>query len=264
MSAIEALIKVKKQQQTDDLIRILDEVTIYEKLAKSKTLQDLKTSQATRKKCPLLAAAYDGDIYALSLTTLAGHIIAHLENIVPSVLTQPKQQLSPRELRRIEIMQNQIIPVTYASLQEYDHKTMESQVVAVYTTERETETAILIVVKVKNTYSIYQGYYKERGVIETSETHQPYIETRPHGSLCIAQYSVQGNNAFPFATYHTKQKTYSVMLPDHETLWVFEDINHPQTIVLSLGDRNALAFAKQRVETFAATILDILERASIS
>ena len=263
MSALETLIKVKKQCQNDDLIRILDEVTIYEKLSKSKTLRDLKTAQATRKKCPLLASAYDGDLYALSLMTLAGHIVAHLESVVPSVLIQPKQDLSPRELHRLEIMQDQIISVTYAPLREYDHNTMESNVIAVYTSEQENATAILIIVRVHSTYSIYQGYYNEQNGCDVI-AQQPYVETRKNGSLCITRYSIQGNNAFPFGTYRTVNHTYSVMLPDHETLWVFEDMNHPQEIHLSLGDRNQLAFAKQHVETFASALLDILERVSLS
>lgn len=262
MSALDTLIKVKKQLRNDDLIRILDEVTIYEKLSKSKALRDIKTASATRKKCPLLAAAYDGDLYALALTIVAGHIIAHLEQTILPIFIEAQLGLSPRERHRLEIMQNQIIPVTYASLMEYDHKTMESNVLAVYATEQETETSIVIIVRNKNEYVFYQGYFDKKEDLEVSDTNQPYVETREHGSLCIAQYSIQGNNAFPFATYQRGSKTYSVMLPNHETLWVFEDIEHPQEVHLSLGERNQLGFAKQHVETFASAILDILERVS--
>lgn len=260
MSSIEALIKVKKHAKTDDLVRLLDEVTIYEKLAKSKAFRDLNTSQPARKKCPLLASAYDGDLYAMSLVTVAGHVIAHLDNIVPQVLTEPMAGLSQREHRKMEVMQNQIIHVRYDFLTAYDHKTMEKQVVAVYTSERETETAILIIVRNDNEYVIYQGYYKEQQIVKNQKQHQPYVETRGQKSLVISNYSIQGNNAYPFGQYITAENTYSVMLPNHEAIWVFKDIDHPIVIPLSIGDRNQLTMTKQSIQTFTATLFDILER----
>ena len=260
MSAIETLIKVKKQSKTDDLVRLLDEVTIYEKLAKSEAFRDLKTSQPARKKCPLLASAYDGDLYAMSLLTLAGHVIAHLESVVPHVLTEPMAGLSQRERQKMELMQNQVICVSYDSLTAYDHKTMAEHVVAVYTSERETETAILIVVRNNNAYVIYQGYYKEQSIVNNQKDYQPYVETRGQKSLVISNYSIQGNNAYPFGQYVTGEHTYSVMLPNHETLWAFKDIDHPMVIPLSIGDRNQLTMTKQSIKTFTATLFDILER----
>ena len=58
MSSIETLIRIKKQAQTDDLVRLLDEVADYEKLSKAEAFRDLRTSEVAKKKLPLLAGAY--------------------------------------------------------------------------------------------------------------------------------------------------------------------------------------------------------------
>ena len=89
MSAIENLIQIKKQCKNDDIVRIMDEVTDYEKLSRSPVFRDLRTSKPAQKKLPLLSSAYQGDLYALSLLTLGGNIIAHLTDQVPRVLPFP-------------------------------------------------------------------------------------------------------------------------------------------------------------------------------
>ena len=61
MSSIETLIRIKKQAQTDDLVRLLDEVADYEKLSKAAAFRDLRTSEVAKKKLPLLAGAYAGE-----------------------------------------------------------------------------------------------------------------------------------------------------------------------------------------------------------
>ena len=137
MSSIETLIRIKKQAQTDDLVRLLDEVADYEKLSKAEAFRDLRTSEVAKKKLPLLAGAYAGEEYSLALLTLAGHVVSHLEGAVPRVLTEPMENLTSRQIVRMELMQKQIIQVTYDSLNTYVHDEEKEHVVAVYTSRRD-------------------------------------------------------------------------------------------------------------------------------
>ena len=63
MSILDDLIRVKTNQQDDDLLKMLDEIPVYEKLSVDEKLMDLKNSEVTRKKCPLLAGFADGKLY---------------------------------------------------------------------------------------------------------------------------------------------------------------------------------------------------------
>ena len=48
MSILDDLIRVKTNQQDDDLLKMLDEIPVYEKLSVDEKLKDLKNSEICR------------------------------------------------------------------------------------------------------------------------------------------------------------------------------------------------------------------------
>lgn len=52
MGVLDDLIKIKSVKQEDDLLKLLDEISIYEKLSANEAFKDLKTSKITREKMP--------------------------------------------------------------------------------------------------------------------------------------------------------------------------------------------------------------------
>lgn len=264
MSAIEALIKVKKQAKNDDLIRLLDEVITYEKLNKMKTFENLRTSKAAQKKVPLLSSAYQGDMYALSMVTMAGHILRHLDDNIPLILTELEEQITEKEQQRLLIMQDALIQPQYWPLHEYKHDKMRNHVVAMFSNERADKTAILIVAKESGTYHIYQGYYKAKKTSVVSKALEPYCVKHDNMSLSILTYSIQGNNAYPFGVFHKNKKRYDVMLPSHDSMWLREvQTGELFTISLSMEQRNRLNMAKAQVESFADILLQIIQEGGI-
>lgn len=205
MSAIENLIQIKKQCKNDDIVRIMDEVTDYEKLSRSPVFRDLRTSKPAQKKLPLLSSAYQGDLYALSLLTLAGNIIAHLTDQVPRVLQIPLEELSERDQKRMNLMTGSLIPVSYHGLLEYDNEAMTDRVVAVYDAPRlNGSTALLIVVRDQDTYQIYQGYYYPKDGTRVQDRARnelkPFVFQKDHVTVSFLTYSLLGNNRYPFGT----------------------------------------------------------------
>lgn len=265
MSSIETLIRIKKQAQTDDLVRLLDEVADYEKLSKAKAFRDLRTSEVAKKKLPLLAGAYAGEEYSLALLTLAGHVVSHLEGAVPRVLTEPMENLTSRQIIRMELMQKQIIQVTYDSLNTYVHDEEKEHVVAVYTSRRDGgQMAALIVVREGNRYRIYQGYYtegKEEKAVSELPKQEPYVGEQGDCRVAVNTYSVQGNNGYPFGTVRIKDRLYSIMQPSFDCLWLISESGETTEIRLSMEERNSLNMGKAQVETFADALASIIEHA---
>ena len=86
MGVLDDLIKIKKVKKTDDLLKMIDEVSVYEKLAIDENLKDLSTSAITRAKCPLLAAFIDGKYYETILAELVSNIYLQIEGRIPDIL----------------------------------------------------------------------------------------------------------------------------------------------------------------------------------
>lgn len=263
MSALDALIQVKKQADTEDLILLLDEIAAYEKLSKAAAFRDLKTSEVARKKLPLLTKAYAGDLYCLCMMEMARNILTHLnQNEVPKVVTEPFENLTERTQKRIEMMESSIITVHYRSLYEYRDKEEKDRVVAVFT-ENVPETdqiAALIIVRSGREYTIYQGYYqkkkKEEKITRLEPT--PFIKKEDDLSLSILTYSVQGNNAYPFATLKTPSETYSVMFASYDNMWLTPESgrNRLETF-LTREERNYMGMAKTDITLFSDFVMKI-------
>lgn len=265
MSALDTLIKVKKSATTDDLLRFLDELILYEKLAKAETFRDLKTSAVAQKKLPLLSGIYTGDIYSLAICEIVCNIISHLDETIPEIIQEPVVDLSPKELRRLEILRKSVITSVYYSLNEYNHDIMKDHVVAVFTGDKgkqKQQAAILIVVKDQNMYQIFQGFYTmDKETDSDSYRIEPYIYRDHDMILSITTYSMQGNNAYAFGELTTGSGQYSVMMPTCDTLWLLkQDENEKIVIKLTMEEINALNLAKLEIETFSKCIMDIIRK----
>lgn len=258
MSAIENLIQIKKQSKNDDIVKMMDEVADYEKLSRSELFRDLTTSKVAQKKLPLLARAYQGDLYALSLSTLAGHIIAHLEDRIPEVLEKPMETLSDRDLKRMELMNKSLIPVFYRSLLEYEEG-MGDQVVAVYSSDRPNgSVALMIIVRDQETYQVYQGYYRPGKKDIQKYGNQQKIKTydveEDGDYFSFATYSLLGNNRYPFGqVLLSNGKRYNVSM-DYQALYLGTE-EEIVTIPLRMEQRNTLNLCKTDPQQLGETIL---------
>lgn len=265
MSVLDTLIKIKKSETTDDLLRFLDELILYEKLAKAETFRDLKTSEIAQKKLPLLSGLYTGDIYSLAICEIVCNIISHLEETIPEIIQEPVMDLSPKELRRLEILRKSVITSVYYSLNEYNHDIMKDHVVAVFTGDKgkqKQQAAILIVVKDQNIYQIFQGFYKLDKKIESDSYRiEPYTYKEGDTFLSITTYSMQGNNAYAFGELTYETGHYSIMMPKCDTLWLLKQDNNEKTVIkLTMEEINALNLAKLEIETFSKCIMDIIRK----
>ncbi len=264
MTTIDTLIAIKKQSNTDDIIRFLDELITYEKLSKLPAFQDLEHSEAAKKKLPLLSAVYQNEFYALAIAEMAESILAYLEEDIPPVLHDRLQALTPKQVHKLNIMMKGVLEVSYHPLEEYVPDIMAEDVIAVFESERpneETEeNALLILVKPEQSriYSIYQGHYnpgaKERKSPAFDKI-KPYVHTESDGStLTISHYSLLGNNGYVFAIYTKAGTDYQVLMPYHDTIWLLNSGICEQVVKLDLTQCNELALAKTKVAEFAATI----------
>lgn len=258
MSAIENLIQIKKQSKNDDIVKMMDEVADYEKLSRSELFRDLTTSKVAQKKLPLLARAYQGDLYALSLSTLAGHIIAHLEDRIPEVLEKPMETLSDRDLKRMELMNKSLIPVFYRSLLEYEEG-MGGRVVAVYSSDRPNDSvALMIIVRDQETYQVYQGYYrpgkKDIQKYGSQQKLKRYEFEEKGDHLSFTTYSLLGNNRYPFGqAFLSNRKRYNVSM-DYQALYL-EARDEEIEIPVRMEQRNTLNLCKTDPQQLGETIL---------
>lgn len=266
MSVIENLIQIKKQSTNDDIVKMMDEVADYEKLSRSELFRDLTTSKVAQKKLPLLAKAYAGDLYALSLSTLAGHIIAHLEDRIPEVLEKPMETLSERDMKRMELMNKSLIPVFYRGLLEYDDS-MEDQVVAIYSSERPNgSVALMIIVRDKDivrdedTYNVYQGYYrpgkKEEQQYGSHQQLNVYDFEEEGDHFSFTTYSLLGNNRYPFGEIRLADGRRYLVSMDYRALCLeTEEKEKPIRISLRMEQRNTLNLCKTDPEKLGKTLL---------
>lgn len=260
MSAIDMLIKMKKQAKTDDLIVLMDEIIAYEKLSKIEAFRDLETSTAAAKKLPLLSAAHKGDIYCASMLEMARNIIIHMTGTAPPITNIPQKELTVREERMKDVMEQSIIQVKYRTLEEYRHATMEESVVAVFSEDREGKNSILIVVRDGICYDIYQGHYWEGNGISACSPMKPFVYKKDGYILAIETYSTLGNNAYPFATITTPDICYSVMFPVHDIIWLTPREGEQAVVKLSQEQITRLNMVKNDIHKFTECLVDIIRK----
>ena len=260
MGALESLIQIKRMAKSDDVVQLLDEVATYEKLAKVEAFRDLKTSEAARKKLPILAKAYDSDLYAVMLSDIASNILRHLEDEVPAVLEGLELVMNEKDVKRLEMMRSAIAQVTYRHVREYDHETMKGDIVAVFESSVELTNKVIILVKTNGKYTVYQGSYSEEEKKKAERKKaEPYVMERDGTRLSVMTYSIMGNNAYPFAVYEGEGGAFDVKMPDEGTISLASKTsNEARVHYMTKDEKNELTMAKSSVDKFANTLLEII------
>lgn len=258
MSVLDDLIKIKTAKQEDDLLKLLDEIPVYEKLSVDETLADLKNSDVTRKRCPLLAGFKDGKLYETLLADLAANVYLQIENRIPDVLMNAATFNAKQEKQK-EVLKHGITHVEYRDIVEYDHDEIGSLVAGVFTKREGTACTIAIVVKMPDGYVMYHGCYISDTVEKDSTVkNNPIIIRGSKGIFTMNNYSMLGNNAYRFGTYSCANGTYDIMLGMEGELYM---MNGDQPIVYELPRAlmNRIHMAKSDPQLFAEAITNALE-----
>lgn len=263
MSVLDDLIKIKTISQKDDLLKMIDEVSIYEKLSVDDKLKDLKSSEITRTKCPMLAAFIDGELYETVLADLVSNIYLQIEGNIPDVLRDASEK-TLKQQKQIEILQKSIVHVEYHTLIEYDHVHMEDHVVAVFTKQSQTFTIAVIVVRETNGYKMFHGTYEHLHSDESVITGpKPVIVHGKYGIFTMTTYSVLGNNGYRFGFYSVIQSEtpiiYDVMIGPDNILYLMSKDRVAMTHTIEWQEHNKLNAAKKNANDFAAEIVSIIE-----
>lgn len=252
------LIRIKSSAQEDDLIKILDEITIYEKLSVDEKLKDLKSSDVTRKKCPLLAAFTDGKIYETILAELAANVYLQVEGQIPDVL-MAVVEISPKWQKQKEALQSGITRVEYRDLMEYCHETMKDSLAAVFTKRENNVSTAVIIVKEPNSYTMYHGNYMEiNEKVTVANKAKPIVVRGKRGIFVMDNYSVLGNNGYRFARYTARDITYDVLIGPDDILYLVNK-NNTLSHMISHEEKNAIAMAKKDPDMFADLVTSIIE-----
>lgn len=258
MSVLDSLIKIKTSTQDDDLLKLLDEISIYEKLSVDEKLKDLKTSKITRTKCPILAAFSDGKLYETILADLAANVYLQIEGHIPAVLETDTEK-TLKQQKQMEILQSGIIHVEYRDLMEYDHEIMKYQLAAVFTNTCQDVVTAAIIVREPGGYKMYHGTYviteinKSVGYVCT-----PLIIKGHNGIFTMDSYSILGNNGYRFGHYVTDHASYDVMIGPDDILYLLQgDFTIPCKIPKT--EKNRLNMSKNDPQTFAETVTLIIE-----
>lgn len=265
MNILDALIKVKKESSMDDLMKLFDEITAYEKLSKIAAFRDLKTSETAKQKLPLLANAYEGNYYHLALCDIAGHIINHVDHQIPEVL-QISVDMSNRKQKQFEMLKNVCINVRYLSLEDYNHEAMKDKVIGVFESERPNdrgERSLLIIVSFNKTYQIYEGFYKNETDEEKKQQelrHTPYVQTEDGIRLIINTYSNQGNNEYKFGSVIYDSSEYAIMLAANELRLISKKDVIERQIPLTTIEQNELNMAKLDLKRFANCLFQVIRK----
>lgn len=259
MGVLDNLIRVKASAKEDDLLKMLDEVLIYEKLSADEKLRDLKNSEVTRKKCPLLAAFVDGDMYAAILADLVANVYLQIENRIPQVLATVSER-SSKQQKQMEILQHGITHVGYMGLTDYDHEMMKGHLSAVFTAQVQDIITAAIIVKGIDGYVMYHGTYQvKENAPDSYITHKPVLMKGTHGILTLNNYSVLGNNGYPFGYYTDwNGSRYDVMLGPDRVMYL---VGGGRTITHMMSDEenNVLNRAKQEAQEFAKAVVSVVE-----
>lgn len=259
MSILNDLIRIKTSAQEDDLIKMLDEVPIYEKLSVNKQFRDLKSSKVTRTKCPLLAAFADNKPYETLLADLVTNIYLQIEGRIPDIFNAVIER-TPKQQKQFEILQKGIACVTYYSLTQYKHETMSDRVVAVFTEKNKGIVTAVIIVRCQDGYEMYHGSY---AISETERINttiiDPVVVKGNKGVFTMDTYSMLGNNGYRFGRYSNNNIFYDVMISMDEELFLMEDENIVVQYKIPYEEKNMLNIAKKEPEDFAKTVLSIIE-----
>lgn len=259
MSILDDLIKIKTCAQDDDLIKMLDEIPVYEKLSVNEQFKDLKSSAITRSKCPMLAAFADGNAYETILGELIANIYLHIENDIPDMFHTVIER-TPKEQKQFEILQQSLIRITYHMLSEYDHELMKDRIAAVFTNRRDMTTVLVIILRDQNEYDMYHGCYDTNGkeYVYTLML-EPVVVRGNKGVFTMASYSVLGNNGYPFGCYMMDNEDYGTMIgPDGELFLTKGDGTFLQYHIPD-EKRNLLATSKNDAKDFANAVLLTIE-----
>lgn len=259
MNVLDDLIRIKTNKQDDDLLKMLDELPVYEKLSVDEKLGDLKHSEITRKKCPLLAGFVDGKVYETVLADLAANVYLQIEGNIPLIL-QSAAELTAKKQKQLEILRTGIARVEYRDLLQYDHLTMKPFLTAVFLKKHNGVNIVAIIVRRQGGYVMYHGTYvtDEKGK-DTQDAFTPIMVKGKNGVLTMASYSMLGNNGYPFAQYVTGNIRYNVMIGPDSEMYLMNDavIN---VFEIPMEDKNTLNIAKKEPMSFAKEVTAIIEK----
>lgn len=259
MGVLEDLIRIKTNKKDDDLLRLIDEVPVYEKLSMDESLRDLKTSAVTRAKCPLLAGVADGKMYESILADLAANVFLQIEGYIPDVLNTPVDRSEKKQKQR-DILQQGITRVEYRELAEYNHEEMSNILVAVFMDRKPPAVTAALVTKGPGGYVMYHGtYMSEKEEEGTRMNMLPALCVKGmYGAFVMSSYSVLGNNGYPFGRYSTKDAVYEVMIGPPNILYLTAGISETAHIIPQ-AEHNALNMLKGDPEAFARKVTEIIE-----
>lgn len=257
MSALDTLLQVKTQLDRDDLIRLFDEMTAYEKIKGRTAL--LKNEKAMRKKFPLYMKAKDGDLYGISLLIILERMLAHLLETTPDWVTELTDALSAKKKKQMDVIAESIIPIEWDVLESYSPEFHGDKLLGVFAEPLKGRTAILILIKKGRTYTVFQGVVKET-VKQKTQPLTPCVITKREWTLSVLTYSILGNNGYPFGTLSGKGKTFDVWMPSPDQIVLTAQTDGKKEIRLTDSEVAAVQMAKTNVVSFTDTLLDVIER----
>lgn len=267
MSIIDQLIQIKKSSDSDDIVNMLDDFTLYGRLSKIPALSDISKSEALKKQLPLLSKAISGDIYCLSLYMVAANIVAYLGYEIPETITTHINNTPDSLKQKLIIAQENTIRVDYRSLDLYQHNSMRDSITAIYINKLNEENRIVIITRLGKSQRIFQGSYVEDDSISSEDIgvnkHQRaksliYEDDELH--IKIDNYSLQGNNAYLFAHVKINRDEYHMMMDDLKGL-LFKDIKgrgKDFTIPLDISSLNRINLAKSDPQEFIDILAQII------
>lgn len=267
MSIIDQLIQIKKSSDSDDIVNMLDDFTLYGRLSKIPALSDISKSDALKKQLPLLSKAVSGDIYCLSLYMIAANIVAYLGYEIPETITTHINNTPDSLKQKLIIAQENTIRVDYQSLDMYQHNSMRDNITAIYINQLEDENRIVIITRTGKSQRIFQGSYVKNDSLGTGSTdankHQrakSLIYEDDDLYIKINNYSLQGNNAYLFAQVKLDRIMYHMMMDDKKGL-LFKDVKgrgKDFTIQLNIASLNRINMAKADPQEFIDTLAQII------
>lgn len=262
MGILDSLIRIKTNQQEDDLLKMLDEIPVYEKLSRNEKFRDLKNSQTTRAKCPLLAKFIDGSLYETLLADVVANVYLQIEGNVPEVLRTATEK-TLKQQKQMDILQSGLVHIQYQDIMEYDHELMGGLLAAVFTKRAAGAAMVVLIVREPGGYRMYHGYYmaseSDRPV---TNVHAPVVVRGQHGIFTMESYSVLGNNGYRFGSYadmQSLQGTLGVMIGPDGELYLTEGERTVMAYHMNYNERNVLNMTKKNARDFAEAVTSIIE-----
>ena len=260
MNQIDMLIKMKKSQNTDDLLTMFDEIVKYEKLAKTPAFVDIKASAPVQKKLPLLTKVVNNDLYSLALLQIAFHVITHVGGELPGILPTVLEEVSTRNAQRIQILEQTVIKINYRDLNRYEESLKDLVLLTLVDNERKKDRSIAIITSEDGGYVVYQGvlHMKEEEEHTTISSLSCHYKKNDNILLQMYHYSVLGNNAYRFATAIFGDITYDIMMPYHNMIWLLQGNEVTHRIQLPMDAVNQFNFIKTDIGQLSDFLLEII------